>query len=99
MTDEILPMRTGVGIALLNSENKVGFSNDVMLEDRATALIRKTYEKDLVTSIKSLPNGLDSLYHFNNEFSADKLAELMTLKAALMIAANPRSSSKENHHC
>lgn len=74
---------------LLNSENKVGFSNDVMLEDRATALIRKTYEKDLVTSIKSLPNGLDSLYHFNNEFSADKLAELMTLKAALMIAANP----------
>lgn len=74
---------------LLNSENDVGFSNDVMLEDRATALIRKTYEKDLVTSIKSLPNGLDSLYYFNHEFSADKLAELMTLKAALMIEANP----------
>lgn len=81
--------RKALASELLNRENKVGFSNDVMLEDRATALIRKTYEKDLVTSIKSLPNGLDSLYHFNHEFSADKLAELMTLKAALMIAANP----------
>ena len=78
---------------LLNSANEVGFANDVMLEDRATALIRKTYEKDLVTSIKSLPNGLDSLYRFNNEFSADKLAELMTLKAALMIAANPKQEA------
>ncbi|MFT4764151.1 MAG: hypothetical protein ACI9OH_001245 [Oleispira sp.] len=78
---------------LLNSANEVGFANDVMLEDRATALIRKTYEKDLITSIKSLPNGLDSLYRFNNEFSADKLAELMTLKAALMIAANPKQEA------
>jgi hypothetical protein len=74
---------------VLNSANKVGFANDVMLEDRATALIRKTYEKDLVTKIKSLPKGINSLFSFNTEFTEDKLAELMTLKAALMIAANP----------
>ena len=74
---------------VLNGANEVGFANDVMLEDRATALIRKTYEKDLVSKINLLPNGLDSLYRFNDEISADKLAELMTLKAALMIAANP----------
>lgn len=78
---------------VLNSANTVGFANDVMLEDRATALIRKTYEKDLVSTIKKLPKGLASLYHFNNEFNADTLAELMTLKSSLMIAANPEQEA------
>ena len=78
---------------VLNSENEVGFANDVMLEDRATALIRKTYEKDLVTKIKALPNGLESLFTFNEEVTEKKLAELMTLKAALMIKANAKQEA------
>ena len=47
---------------VINSTNNVGFANDVMLEDRATALIRKTYEKELITTIESLPNGIESLF-------------------------------------
>ena len=78
---------------VLNSENEVGFANDVMLEDRATALIRKTYEKDLVTKIKALPNGLESLFTFNEDVTEKKLAELMTLKAALMIKANAKQEA------
>jgi len=78
---------------VLNSENEVGFANDVMLEDRATALIRKTYEKELVTKIKALPNGLESLFTFNEDVTEKKLAELMTLKAALMIKANPKQEA------
>jgi parvulin-like peptidyl-prolyl isomerase len=75
---------------VLNNSNNVGFANEVMLEDRATALIRKSYEKELFTQIEALPNAnLDSLYHYNEAITAEKLAELMTLKAALMIAANP----------
>jgi len=78
---------------VLNSENEVGFANDVMLEDRATALIRKTYEKDLVSKIKALPNGLESLFTFNKDVTEKKLAELMTLKAALMIKANAKQEA------
>lgn len=78
---------------VLNSENEVGFANDVMLEDRATALIRKTYEKDLVSKIKALPNGLESLFTFNEDVTEKKLTELMTLKAALMIKANPKQEA------
>jgi len=78
---------------VLNSENEVGFANDVMLEDRATALIRKTYEKELVTKIKALPNGLESLFTFNEDVTEKKLAELMTLKAALMIKANAKQEA------
>jgi hypothetical protein len=77
----------------LNRANKVGFANDVMLEDRATALIRKTYKKDLITAIESLPRGLESLFTFNKEFTEAKLAELMILKSALMIAANPQQEA------
>ena len=73
---------------VLNNSNEVGFANDVMLEDRATALIRKTYEKELVTKIKALTEGLESLFSFNDEITTDVLAKLMTLKAALMITAN-----------
>lgn len=75
---------------VLNSANKVGFANDVMLEDRAAALIRKTYEKSLVIKIQSLPKGLDSLYHFDDEFTENKLSKLMSLKAALMIKASQK---------
>jgi hypothetical protein len=75
---------------VLNSTNKVGFANDVMLEDRAAALIRKTYEKSLVVKIQSLPKGLDSLYHFDDEFTENKLSKLMSLKAALMIKASQK---------
>ncbi|MBL4797711.1 MAG: peptidylprolyl isomerase [Oleispira sp.] len=78
---------------LLNSANSVGFANDVKLEDRATALIRKTYQKDLITKIASLPKGLDSLFTFNRDISAKKLAELMTLKSALMIKATPEQEA------
>jgi parvulin-like peptidyl-prolyl isomerase len=78
---------------VLNSSNKVGFANDVMLEDRATALIRKTYEKELVTKIKALTKGLESLFSFNDEVTTDALAKLMTLKAALMINANPEQEA------
>ena len=78
---------------VLNSSNKVGFANDVMLEDRATALIRKTYEKELVTKIKALTKGLESLFSFNAEVTTDALAKLMTLKAALMINANPEQEA------
>jgi parvulin-like peptidyl-prolyl isomerase len=79
---------------VLNSSNKVGFANDVMLEDRATALIRKTYEKELVTKIKALTKGLESLFSFNDEVTTDALAKLMTLKAALMINANPEQEAE-----
>jgi parvulin-like peptidyl-prolyl isomerase len=78
---------------VLNSSNKVGFANDVMLEDRATVLIRKTYEKELVTKIKALTKGLESLFSFNDEVTTDALAKLMTLKAALMINANPEQEA------
>ncbi len=78
---------------ILNNANKVGFANDVMLEDRATALIRKTYQKDLVAKIQSLPKGLESLFSLNNEITEAKLADLMTLKAALMIKANPQQEA------
>jgi hypothetical protein len=78
----------------LNSSNQVGFANDVMLEDRATALIRKTYEKDLITKIESLPKGIESLFSFNKDITETKLAELMTLKSALMIAANPKQEAE-----
>jgi len=73
---------------VLNSANKVGFANDVMQQDRATALLRKTYGKELVSKIKTLPQGIDSLFDFNNDISEDKLAQLMTLESALMIEAN-----------
>ena len=79
---------------VLNSTNKVGFANDVMQQDRATALIRKTYGKELITEVKNLPQGIVSLYRFNNEITADKLAELMTLKSALMIEANPEQQTE-----
>tara|TARA_R110001583_G_scaffold31121_1_gene106845 strand:- start:1707 stop:3047 length:1341 start_codon:yes stop_codon:yes gene_type:complete len=85
--------RQTLALDVLNSANKVGFANDVMLEDRATALIRKTYEKDLVTTIKLLPKGLDSLYRFNDEITEVKLENLMTLKAALMIKASPKQEA------
>jgi hypothetical protein len=78
---------------VLNNSNEVGFANDVMLEDRATALIRKTYEKELVTKIKALTKGLESLFSFNDEVTTDSLAKLMTLKAALMITANPEQEA------
>ena len=78
---------------VLNSTNKVGFANDVMQQDRATALIRKTYGKELITEVKNLHQGIGSLYRFNNEITADKLAELMTLKSALMIEANPEQQT------
>ena len=75
---------------VINSTNNVGFANDVMLEDRATALIRKTYKKELITTIESLPNGIESLFTFNKDITKTKLTELMTLKSALMIEANPK---------
>ena len=78
---------------ILNSENEVGFANEVMLEDRATALIRKTYEKELVTKIKTLPHGIESLFTFNEKVTEKKLAELMTLKAALMIKASAKQEA------
>ena len=78
---------------ILNTTNSVGFANDVMLEDRATALIRKTYQKALVEKIQSLPKGLESLFSFNHDITTEKLAELMTLKAALMINANPKQEA------
>lgn len=84
---QILPSET------LNSANQVGFANDVMLEDRATALIRKTYKEDLIKTIESLPKGLESLFVFNKDITEAKLAELMTLKSALMIKANPKQEA------
>jgi parvulin-like peptidyl-prolyl isomerase len=85
--------RASLAPEILHSENSVGFANDVMLEDRATALIRKTYEKKLVEKIKALPNGLDSLFNINNQASSEKLAQLLTLKSALMINASPAQES------
>lgn len=81
--------RTSLAPEILHSENSVGFANDVMLEDRATALIRKTYEKKLVEKIKALPKGLDSLFTIKEQVTSEKLAQLLTLKSALMITANP----------
>ena len=78
---------------ILNDTNSVGFANDVMLEDRATALIRKTYKKDLIETIKSLPKGIDSLFTFNTSLTEAKLAELMTLKSSLMIEANSKQKA------
>ena len=77
----------------LNSENKVGFANDVMLEDRAAAIIRKTYQKELLAIIKSLAKGLDSLYQLNHELTQEKLAKLMALNSALMINATPKQTA------
>lgn len=74
----------------INNENKVGFANDVMLQDRTAAIIRKTYQKTLLAAIKSLPKGLDSLYQYNNELTREKLAQLMALNSALMINANSK---------
>ncbi len=74
----------------INNSNEVGFANDVMLEDRATALIRKAYNKELFEEIEALPNAnLESLYQVNKAITTEKLAELMSLKAALMIKASP----------
>jgi PPIC-type PPIASE domain len=74
----------------LNNSNEVGFANDVMLEDRSTALIRKAYDKELFTYIESLPGAnLESLYQVNKTITPEKLSELMILKASLMIKASP----------
>lgn len=82
----------------IDNSNKVGFSNDVLLEARAATLIRKAHNKELIKLIETLPNGnLESLYKMNTYITADKLAELMTLKSSLMINANPmqEKSAKE----
>ena len=39
---------TSLPTQVLKNSNRVGFANTVMLEDRASALIRKFYEKELV---------------------------------------------------
>lgn len=82
--------RTSLPTQVLKNSNRVGFANTVMLEDRASALIRKFYEKELLAQIEALPGAnLDSLYRYNEAITTEKLAEIMTLKAALMIEANP----------
>ena len=74
--------------ALANS-NKVGFANDVKLEDRTSALIRRAYKKILTKKVESSPQGLESFYQYNDDLTEKKLAEIMTLKSSLMIEANP----------
>lgn len=86
--------RQTLPIGILNNTNKVGFANDVMLEDKATALIRKRFHKELVKNIKDLPQGIESLFTFNQTFTNQKLSSLMSLKAALMIAANPEQEAE-----
>jgi hypothetical protein len=56
--------------------------------------MRKVYQKALTKKIKSLPKGLENLFDFEPSFTAEKLAELMTLKASLMINANPAQEAK-----
>lgn len=82
---------------VLSNNNSVGFSNNVQLEDRTTALIRRAHKKTLTKKVESFPKGLESFYQYNDEVTKEKLAQIMTLKSALMIQANKtqEKSAKE----
>lgn len=81
--------RDTLSAATLANSNNVGFANDVKLEDRTTALIRRAHKKLLTEKVESFPQGLESFYQYNTELTEKKLAQIMTLKSALMIEANP----------
>jgi hypothetical protein len=74
----------------LANANKVGFANDVKLEDRTTALIRKAYKDILTKKVEDYPDRLAGFYQYNADLTAKKLAQIMTLKSSLMIEANDK---------
>jgi parvulin-like peptidyl-prolyl isomerase len=78
----------------LTNSNKVGFANDVKLEDRTTALIRKAYKKALIKQIEKFPQGLASFSKYNSDLTSEELAKIMTLKSSLMIEANDQQKQQ-----
>ena len=82
--------RESLTAAELANTNKVGFANDVKLEDRTTALIRKAYKEILTKKVNEFPEKLAGFYQYNSDITSEKLAQIMTLKSSLMIEANDK---------
>ncbi|UTW47632.1 peptidylprolyl isomerase [Bacterioplanoides sp. SCSIO 12839] len=74
----------------LNQENKVGFLKQVEQQDRATALLRKFFEKPLYNAIQNLPGkSLDGIYQFNDDVNITWLKKHFVLESKLRVEATP----------
>lgn len=72
----------------LQQENSVGFLLQVQQQDRATALLRKHYEKQLFQAITQLPEGsLDGIYQFADDIDGQWLEQHFGLQSRLNIEA------------
>lgn len=72
----------------LQQENTVGFLLQVQQQDRATALLRKYYEKPLYQAIQQLPgSSLDGIYQFAEEINEQWLQQHFALLSRVNIEA------------
>lgn len=69
--------RQTLPVEKLNEESRVGFLQEVAIEDEIVSILRKYYDKALVDSIKALPGGqLNSLVQFDLMDSASVQKQL-----------------------
>jgi len=80
--------RSHLSAEQLAEENQVGFLVAVQQQDRATALLRKFFEKPLYQAIKQLPGGsLDGTFQLSDAINSDWLKQHFSLQSKVRIEA------------
>lgn len=79
----------------LSSENKVGFKKQVQRQDRLLALVKRSYQKELVAAIKQLPGGsLNGISKNSPQMNAKMLKSELDLKNSLRVEVTTQQAEK-----